>query len=146
LRYAATFAGGALLTALAFEFGFESQGRPGVSQLVGTMVDHRRAGEAVLSDAVRVDLEQVRGDVRLFEINSILLVEFDLALQQPVEIVASFDGQEARLVGGSTRTGPKHERFAMTLGTTRGGSVVTVRFYVDGELLGQEALEVSADR
>jgi anti-sigma factor RsiW len=90
LRYAAAFAGGLLVSALAFHFSGTGSPGLGTHELAGTL-----APASV--HTVRIDLPQVKGQVALDGSAEAPLVVTRLAATAPVQLIASLDGKEVRL-------------------------------------------------
>ena len=100
LRYAAAFAGGLLVSALAFQFAVRDA-RLDSRQLSGTIA-------AVTADAstLELHLDEVSGTVRVEGPDSAPTVVADLAAARPVQVIARLDGEEVRLAGfGATQHG-----------------------------------------
>ena len=93
LRYAAAFAGGLLVSALAFQFAVRDA-RLDSGELSGTIA-------AVTADASRFELQldEVSGTVRVEGPDSAPVVVAELAAARPVQVIARLDGQEVRLSG-----------------------------------------------
>jgi hypothetical protein len=93
LRYAAAFAGGLLVSALAFQLGTR-QDALSSHQLTGTIA-------SVTVDASRLELhlDQVSGTIHLQGTPQALVVEARLVASRPVQVIARLDGQEVRLTG-----------------------------------------------
>lgn len=149
LRYAAAFAGGLLVSAIAFQVGLESRDGLVVAELVGTMARSGVRAAAERIDSVRLDHGQLRGDVSLYRTGSTLVLTFDVAPRQDTEVVVDFGRQEERFSWNATEDSrPLHH--AISLGeigqSGRAGEVVTVRFLAEGELLHEGVLEVPAVR
>jgi anti-sigma factor RsiW len=92
LRYAAAFAGGLLVSALAFQF--VGSGAPGLDprDLAGTL--------APASDAVVwIDLPVVKGQVVVADSRTGPVVVSRLAATSPVSVIASSEGRQVRLDG-----------------------------------------------
>ena len=98
------------------------------------------AGSAPV-DTVTVAMEQVSGTVSLFRSASMRVVEFDLAARQPLEVVVTQEGREARFssVGGPD-SGASH-RYALVLdGPGEEGVPIEVRFIASGVLVHEDSL------
>ena len=91
-RYAAAFAGGLLVSALAFQFVGSSS--PGLDprDLAGTLVPARDA-------VVRIDLPAVKGQVVVAGTATGPVVVSRLAATSPVSVIASSEGHQVRLDG-----------------------------------------------
>jgi anti-sigma factor RsiW len=92
MRLAAAFAGGILVSALAFQFGGAVTGRGG--QLSGTIAD-------VEVDPSRLDVRTplVGGSIFLDDVDGTYVVHARLAATRPITVVARHADQEARLTG-----------------------------------------------
>jgi anti-sigma factor RsiW len=86
-RYAAAFAGGALVTALAFQVASDQSAGQHTSQLVGTMSPPH--------PAVTVPLQQGQGSASARETPSGLVLEYDLPAGEPVRIVTKVTAPES---------------------------------------------------
>ena len=93
LRYAAAFAGGLLVSALAFQFAVHDAGLES-GELSGTIA-------GVTADASRLELrlDEVSGTVRLEGPESAPVVVAELVAARPVQVIARLDGEEIRLAG-----------------------------------------------
>jgi anti-sigma factor RsiW len=89
-RYAAAFAGGLLVSALAFHFSGTGSPGLGTHELAGTL-----APASV--HTLRIDLPQVQGQVALSGSAEAPLLVTRLAATAPVQLIASLDGKEVRL-------------------------------------------------
>lgn len=146
LRYAAAFAGGLLVSAIAFQVGFESRGGIDVADLVGTMAGSGDTSASRRIDSMRVDHQRLAGDVSLYSAGTALVLTFDVAPQQATEVVVITDGREERI---SWNAAGKSQplRHAIALGEIdQAGRFVTVRFMAGGEIVHEGILEVPAVR
>jgi len=96
LRYAAAFAGGLLVSALAFQFSLRDA-QVDSRELSGTI-----AGVTADPSQIELHLDEVRGTVRLEGPDSAPEVVAELAASRPVQVIARLDGQEVRLTGFGT--------------------------------------------
>jgi hypothetical protein len=145
-RMAAAFAGGLLVSAIAFQLG---EGRPGldVSEVAGTLASQDPVSRSQPVDSIRVSLDQAQGKVSLFRSATMRVVEFDLAVQQPIEVVVRHDGQEARFSGPGKAGAAASERYALVLEEAgQPGSAIDVRFLAAGTEIHRDVLEVPASR
>lgn len=145
LRYAAAFAGGLLVSAIAFQLGFESRDGVGVADLVGTMAG---SGEAVERrvDTMRLDHGQLAGEVSLYTAGTTLVLAFDVAPRQATEVVVVTGLREERFSWDAVGA-PLPLRHAIALGEIgQAGRFVTVRFTAGGEVIHEGVLEVPALR
>lgn len=146
LRYAAAFAGGLLFSAIAFQVGFESRDGLGVSELVGTMTASGPGSRVVRADSVRLALEQLEGEVTLYDTGSARVLVFDLAPQRAIEVVTAYDGREARISWDAPVNSERLQHAMSLAGSGRAGQPVTVRFLAAGELIHGAVLEIPAAR
>ena len=140
-RYAAVFAGGLLASALAFQLAGPPGAGIATSDLVGTMTGHGPGRTAGPTDSIRLEFAQLRGQVNLYDAGSMVILEFDFAAQQPTEVVAVYDGGQARFsrAAGATAEGPR--RYALELPRSRDTpGAVTLQFFVAGNLLHEARL------
>jgi hypothetical protein len=101
LRYAAAFAGGLLISALAFHFAVDPR----------TLDSQELAGTLVAADPSRlqVELEQVRGTIELEGTARAPVVQTRLVAVRPVQVIARLEGQEIRLSGFAATPGEPTE-------------------------------------
>lgn len=113
-RYAAAFAGGALLSALAFQMAASQRSGLDPADLSGTMSSppHR---------ATTVPLQQGHGSATVRETASGLVLEYDLAAGKPVKIVT-------RVTAPESADSPK----------------VDLELYSDGKLIERQSLEAGS--
>ncbi len=108
LRYAAAFAGGLLVSALAFQFGTSPvSGQLSVNQLVGTMaravpesVDVQGGGSLV--DKATIELPQVSGAVSLHGTPAAPVVGVSVRARTDIDVVARLEGQAISFGGFDT--------------------------------------------
>jgi hypothetical protein len=111
VRYALSFAAGVVLT-----FSLISSDRAtrsafdDVTTLVGTMGDPTITETVIERDVMQLTLNELAGSVSLNSSGSLMILDFDLASRQPVEIVAQFDNRDAtrelrNQCGGRNRRG-----------------------------------------
>lgn len=147
LRYAAVFAGGLLVSAIAFQLAEEERSGLDISRVAGTMASNDPVAGSAPVDTVTVAMEQVSGTVSLFRSASMRVVEFDLAARQPVEVVVTQEGREARF---SSVGGPGSEagrRYALVLdGPGKEGVPIEVRFLAAGVLIHEDRLVAKETR
>ena len=93
LRYAAAFAGGLLVSALAFQFAVRDAGLDS-GELSGTI-----AGVTADASRLELDLDEVSGTVRVEGPESAPVVVAELVAERPVQVIARLDGEEVRLAG-----------------------------------------------
>jgi anti-sigma factor RsiW len=147
LRYAAVFAGGILAAALAFLFAAGPQAGLATSDLVGTMAGLERAAPGSPVDSARLEQDQLQGVVNLYDTGSTLILEFDLSAKEPVDVVAVYDGAQARFSSTADvpRDGQQHYALAFaSRGATHAS--VALQFFQGGVLVHEEQLETEGDR
>jgi hypothetical protein len=105
LRYAAAFAGGLLVSALAFQFALRDV-RIDSRDLSGTI--------AVTADASRVELQldEVSGTVRIEGPESAPVVVAELVAARPIQVIARLDGEVVRLGFDASQQKPRPARSA----------------------------------
>lgn len=93
LRYAAAFAGGLIVSAMAFQFAIRDAALD-TPDLAGTIA-------AVTADPSRLDLhlDEVHGTVRLDGTAAAPVLVAELAASRPVQVIGRLDGEEVRLAG-----------------------------------------------
>lgn len=123
LRWAAAIAGATLLGAIVFRLASDGGSTVDVSNLSGTMASPDAAAPAPLDQAV-VELNEVRGTVSLLGSPNAQIVEFDVAVKGPVEVVVERDGERYPV----TDLG----RPLVIEGAAPGSAQVTVEFRVPG--------------
>jgi anti-sigma factor RsiW len=144
-RVAAAFAGGLLVSAIAFQVGAGRQAAFDVSEVAGTLASQDPVARSSPVDTASVSLEQVSGTVSLFRSATMRVVEFDLAVRQPLEVVVVHDGQQARFSGLAPAS--SNQRYALVLeGAGKAGSPVEIRFLASGAEIHRDVLEVPATR
>ena len=143
LRYAAAFAGGLIVSAIAFQVASDRGSALDVSDVAGTMVSQDPVSRSRPVDSVHVSLDQVSGTVSLFRSSSMRVVDFDLAAREPVEVVVVHDGQEARFSGFAQSGGAAAQRYALVLdGPGLEGAPIEIRFLTAGAVIHNESLKV----
>ena len=147
LRMAAAFAGGLLVSALAFLLYPDRQSGLDASEIVGTLASRDPAAGSAPVDIVRVSLAEAMGTVSLFRSATLRVVEFDLAVQQPLEVVVMHDGQEARFSGFGRAGMADIQRYALVLeGAGNAGSSIEIRFLASGAEVHRDVLTVPASK
>ena len=107
LRYAAAFAGGLLVSALAFQFSLRDA-QIDAQELSGTI-----AGVRADPSRLELHLDDVRGSVRIEGPATAPVLVAELAAARPVQVIARLDGQEVRLTGfGAPQQEPRPLRTA----------------------------------
>lgn len=91
LRYAAAFAGGLIVSALAFQVAVQHQ----------ALDSGELAGTIAASDPSRLELrlDEVRGTIELEGTATSPVVQARLVADHPIQVIARLDGQEVRLSG-----------------------------------------------
>jgi hypothetical protein len=95
-RWAAAIAVATLLGAVVFRIASDDRSATDLSKLSGTMASPPAAAPTRI-DQVAVSLQQVRGTVSLLGSPQARIVEFDLAVDGPVEVVVEHDGERTRV-------------------------------------------------
>jgi len=145
LRVAAAFAGGLLVSAIAAQLGEDREAGFDVSQVVGTLASQDPVVGSAPVATIQVALDQAKGKVSLFRSATMRVVEFDLAVQQPLEVVVTHDGQEARFSGLGQAVSAGNQRYALVLeGAGQAGSAIDIRFLAGGAEIYRDELEVTA--
>lgn len=89
LRYAATFAAGVVMTVVIVDSGQIQQSRfDEVTGLVGTMSGNGEYGPAV--DSATINRTDVAGVITLRRADPIMIIDFNLSTNGPIDIVASY--------------------------------------------------------
>jgi hypothetical protein len=146
-RVAAAFAGGLLVSAIAFQLGDDRGARLDVSQVAGTLASQDPVARSAPVDTVQVSLDQAEGTVSLFRSATMRVVEFDLAVQQPLDVVVVHDGQEAWFSGLGKAGSAGNQRYALVLdGPGQAGLPIEIRFLASGAEIHRDVLEVPATR
>jgi hypothetical protein len=156
-RYAGALAAGVVMGAVGlslYRLSPELGSTPDL-QVAGTMA--QQADQAVLLDSQAITSPELQGEVALRAVDGLWVVEFDLRSDRPVTVVASYDGDQARLQGlapddaaAQIVTGPgrvtfaaegeRHAAFYLKPSAGAAGPV-TIRF----QAAGRQAVEVSLD-
>lgn len=90
LRYAATFAAGVVMTVAIVDSGQIQQGAfDDVTGLVGTISDAENMGPGVFTETIHKS--DVAGTVTLRRADPILIIDFDLSTNGPIDIVATYN-------------------------------------------------------
>lgn len=120
LRFAAVFAGGLLVSALAFHFADVGTPGFGAHELSGTIAPAAAA-------TLQIDLPQVKGQVALAGSAAAPVVVTRLAATSPVEVIATLDGREVRLDGFVAPQEAPIERTASLGAANPAHSIVEIR-------------------
>ncbi len=90
MRYAATFAAGVVMAVVIVDSGQIQQGAfNDVTGLVGTISDTGDMAPGI--DSTAINKADVAGSVTLRRADPILIIDFDLSTQGPIDIVATYD-------------------------------------------------------
>jgi hypothetical protein len=158
VRYAACFAAGILLG-----FTFISSDKiskhafDDITGLVGTMTQPQPTTSLASVDHIQLTLNEIAGRVTLRRSGSMLVIDFDLAASDPVEIVAGFNDPDiwfngfaqAERAGSvvSAETGQVtlrmngQGRYAVYLyNAGRNGATVMLKFYSSGNIIHEDEL------
>lgn len=159
VRYAASFAAGVILTYALVNSGQISDGAfDDVTNLVGTMTQPEPLGEAARVDDLRLTLNEIAGTVTLNRAGPMLIIDFDLASESPVEIVAGFNDPDVWFNGfaqleseGTSISAATGKVTLSTLGQGRyavylydaspGAATVNLQFISSGTVIHEETLE-----
>lgn len=160
LRYAASFAAGAVLTmSVVGSKKISDEAFDDVTGLVGTISDPASLGPA--ADSLEIEISEVAGTVNLRSAGTLLVLDFDLAASKAVEIVADYSDKSiwfngfAQLessgtsvsaeVGEVTLSMEGKRRYAVFLHNQSGRDVeIGLKFMSDGELLHASTLNYAA--
>ncbi len=161
VRYAMSFAFG-FIFALTFISSdkISRHAFDDVTGLVGTMSDREAASDTALEDDMWLDLNELAGSVSLDSSESLMILNFDLASQDPVEIVAQFDDRNiwfngfAQLESAGTSVAAQNGkvtvrmegqgRYAVYLHYSgRDAATVSLSFFASGQLLHEGDLVLS---
>lgn len=147
-RLAAVFVGGLIAGGLVFLGAFDHWSGLDISQVAGTMVRQRPGAASGSVNTLDVSLEPVSGSVSLFRSPGMRVVEFDLSVRQPIEVVVTYDeGHQARFSGFGQPGAIGTQRYALVLdGPGQAGSRLYLRFFASGTLIHEAALAVPASK
>ena len=97
--YAGALAAGVALGAIGLSLYYTPRPEFDAASLAGTMADpdHRSPGQVL--DRVELNSGSLQGSASLHEADGLWVVEFDLQTDQPVEVLATYDGTLVRLQG-----------------------------------------------
>lgn len=159
-RYAAAAAFGAAVLAVGLTMSsLLSHGPVTSDDLIGTMTSHRTPG--ALSRSFVLDTPAISGSVGTSVQNGLVVVDFDLAAAQPVEIIADY-GQAGLSFSGFAQFEEANASVASAQGRVRfvqqdahkyavffspsgqGSGAIDFQFLADGKLIHEEALEIPA--
>jgi predicted anti-sigma-YlaC factor YlaD len=153
VRYTMSFAAGVILTfVLVSSDQISRQAFDDVTGLVGTMTDPGSTSAATEVDSMALTLNELAGSVSLNRAGSLMILDFDLASQSQIEIVAQFDDRDiwfngfAQLESAGTSVAAQtgqvtiqmegQRRYAVYLHNTgRNAATVNLQFFSAGQLL-----------
>jgi len=153
VRYAMSFAAGVILTiTLVSSDQTSRRAFDDVTSLVGTMSDAAQGGSISVVDDMQLTLNELAGTVSLNSSGPILILDFDLSSQYPIEIVAAFNDRDiwfngfAQLESEGTSVAAQsgqvtvrmegQRRYAVYLHNTgQNAGTVSLRFLSSGQLL-----------
>ena len=157
-RYAMFFAAGAVLTyTFISSEQISRQALDDVTGLVGTISQPEFTGEKSGEHSIRLTLNELAGSVHLNSVGSIMILDFDLASQGPIEIVASFSDRDiwfngfAQLESSGTTISAEagqvtvrmegQRRYAVYLyNDSHSAATIHLRFYSGGTLIHEDEL------
>ena len=157
-RYALSFAAGALFTyALISSDRISRQAFDDVTGLVGTISQPDFTAQLSNEHEIRLALNELAGSVNLNRADPLLILDFDLASQEPIEIVANFDDRDiwfngfAQLESEGTSIAAEsgrvtvrmvgQRRYAVYLyNTAHDATTIGLRFYSGGTLIHEDEL------
>jgi hypothetical protein len=143
LRYAAAFAGGLIVSAIAFQVASDQDAGLDVSDVAGTMVSQDPVSRSGPVDNMHLSLDQVSGTVSLFRSSSMRVVEFNLVVRETVDVAVVHDGQEARFSSLGQSGGAAAQRYALVLdGPGVEGAPIEIRFLAAGAAIHSASLKV----
>jgi hypothetical protein len=160
LRYGAAAAFGAAVVAVGLKVSsLEGHGPADTGSLVGTMTSYRAPTGS--QQSFNIDTPAVSGSVGSSVQNGLVVVDFDLSANEPVEIIAdyrqsglSFSGftqfEEASASVESAQGRVRfiqqdaHKYAVFFSPSGQGSGAIDFQFLADGELIHEEALEVPA--
>lgn len=157
-RYALAFAAGAILTyTFISSEQISRQAFDDVTGLVGTISQPDFSAEMSHEHSIDLTLTEIAGSVKLNRAGSILILDFDLVSQDPIEIVADFNDLDiwfngfAQLESNGTSIAAEtgqvtvrmegQRRYAVYLyNTGQGATTISLRFYSGGTLIHEDEL------
>ena len=157
-RHAVAFAAGVVLT-----YAFVSSNRisdhtfDDITDLVGTISrpDSNAAQERI--ETISLTGSEIAGTVSLRRSGALMVLDFDLMAEGPVQVVAAFDDPDiwfngfAQLEGDGTRVAVETGRVTLTMegqrryavylhNASRSSAIISLRFYSSGDLVFEQAL------
>ncbi|KPK53332.1 MAG: hypothetical protein PVI25_10235 [Gammaproteobacteria bacterium] len=160
LRYAGAAAFGAAVAAVALQLGTtDFSGPADVRGLVGTIASYETPAAA--QNIISLDTGGITGSIETHRQNGLLVMDFDLAAEQPLQIVADYshsgldfggfaqlDGSAASLDatnGQITFAQGRDHRYAVFFEAAEvGDGTIELRFLTDQKLVRKETVEISA--
>jgi hypothetical protein len=157
-RYALAFATGAILTYTFINSDqISRQAFDDVTGLVGTISEPDFSAEMSSEHSIDLTLTEIAGSVKLHRAGSILILDFDLVSQDPIEIVADFNDLDiwfngfAQLESEGTSIAAEtgqvtvrmagQRRYAVYLyNAGQGPTTIDLRFYSGGILIHEDEL------
>jgi hypothetical protein len=158
MRHALSFAVGVILTYTFISSDqISRQSFDDVTGLVGTISQPQYAGEISSEDSIEFALAEIAGSVRLSRVGAIMILDFDLASQSPIEIVAGFADRDiwfngfAQLESDGTTIAAEagqvtlrmegQRRYAVYLhNASNSAAIINLRFYAGGTLIHEDEL------
>ena len=160
LRYAGAAAFGAAVAAVALQLGTtDMSGHADVRGLVGTIASYETPAAAY--NIISLDTDGISGSIETHRQNDLVVMDFDLVANQPLQIIADYshsgpdfggfaqlDGAAASLdatTGQITFTQGRQHRYAVFFDAAEiAGGTIELRFLADQRLVRKETVEISA--
>jgi len=160
LRYAGAAVFGAAVAAVALQIGTMDSADPAdVRGLVGTIASYQTPGAP--QGTIILNSQGINGSVGTYRQNGLVVLDFDLASDQPMEIIAEYRhsglsfsgfaqlaGAAASLDAGDGRItflpGQNHRYAVFFSASDHGSGTIELRFLADEKLVRSEILEVPA--
>jgi hypothetical protein len=160
-RYALAFVGGIVFGFGALQLGDGYRTDMDSGQFVGTMTDYGSLPDAISADDISLELEQISGSVRMHQIGSMLIVEFDMNSQNAVKVVTEYRGSSIEFRGFSLKENELssfvaynesinliakgNHRYSVFLQKRQPGETsINIRFLADGEIFHVDSLKSPA--
>ena len=158
VRYAMSFAAGVILAyTLINSEQISRQALDDVADLVGTITQPGAADNLAVADSIQMTLNELAGSVSLRRSGDMLIIDFDLTSQGPVDIVAAFADPDiwfngfAQLESTGTSVAAENgqvtvhmegqRRYALYLHNSgQEAASITLRFYANGQLVHEDDL------
>jgi hypothetical protein len=163
VRYAMSFAAGVILayTLLSSE-EISRQALDNVADLVGTIAQPETTNSLGIADSIQMTLNELAGSVSLRQSGDMLIIDFDLTSQGPVDIVAAFTDPDiwfngfAQLESTGTSVAAENgqvtvhmegqRRYALYLHNSgQEAASVSLHFYANGQLVHEDNLVFGKD-